>query len=79
MSRKFIQEAVPPSHRGELRHYAQHEGCLNSDGTINLTCARHHAQKIKDPEERLHRIREINFAQTLGTFHHGTAKMERSK
>lgn len=78
MTRKFIKEAI--QHPGALRHYAQHEGCLNSDGTINTTCARKHAETIRDPKERLHRIREINFAQTLGTFHHhGTSKMERSK
>ncbi len=77
MTRKFISGAV--KHPGALRHYAQHEGCLNSDGTINLDCARKHAETIRNPQERLHRIREINLAHTLGTLHHGSHKMERSR
>jgi len=61
--RFWIQHAV--KHAGSLRRFARKHRALTEDGKIDYEKALSAAEKIRDPSERLRRIRQVNLARTL--------------
>lgn len=69
MTEKFIQGAI--KHPGELRSYAQHEGCIGSDGRIKDSCVRDHLSHMPKSQRQRHLTRAYNL-------YHNVLKMERT-
>jgi hypothetical protein len=68
-SKKYwIQGSINKEEEGDLTKWAKRHNLTKSDGTIDLGRAEKYAQNIKSDKERLKRIRQINWAQTVTSF-----------
>ena len=65
MNKKWIRQAIPEEHRGKLEKWAKEHHFMYVDGTINLREALTYAKKHGETK----RIKEINLAKTLKSFH----------
>ena len=59
MSQRFIQKSI--KHPGELRRYAEKEGCVNTDGTLKDKCIKEHLSHMPKSEQKQHLKRAYNF------------------
>jgi hypothetical protein len=59
----FIKKAV--KHPGELRRFAEANGCLLANGNIDLSCVSKHIRSRTKGERRTHLLKALNLARTL--------------
>ena len=77
MTQKFIQKSI--KHPGELRRYAEKEGCIDPDtGLIKDRCVNQHLSHMPPSQQKAHLLRSYNFYHNV-LVPAGVSRMESSQ